>query len=197
MRFRRTRSHEKQRWYTEPRPFHRSGAEGLTACPEQRAGIAGRAQCLTMIVLSNVSKTYATGKQALLGVTLTVPRDDFIFLVGPNGAGKSTLLKLLIRAEVASSGAVIVAGHDLNLLPERRVAAFRQQIGIVFQDIRLFPEKTVFENVAFSLQVSDAPRRGKTSDLVMEALDLVGLAAHARRFPNQLSGGEQQRTAIA
>src|SRR5919109_167387 len=150
-----------------------------------------------MIVLSNVSKTYATGKQALLGVTLTVPRDDFIFLVGPNGAGKSTLLKLLIRAEVASSGAVIVAGHDLNLLPERRVAAFRQQIGIVFQDIRLFPEKTVFENVAFSLQVSDAPRRGKTSDLVMEALDLVGLAAHARRFPNQLSGGEQQRTAIA
>src|SRR5919198_3794136 len=99
-----------------------------------------------MIVLRNVSKTYATGKEALTGVTLTVPRNDFVFLVGANGAGKSSLLKLLIRAEVASSGVVLVAGYDLNRLSERRVAAFRQQIGIVFQDIRLFADKTVFEN---------------------------------------------------
>ena len=150
-----------------------------------------------MIVLRNVVKTYPPDRQALAGVTLTVPRNDFVFLVGPNGAGKSTLLKLLTRAEVAGSGVVIVAGHDLRLLPERRVPAFRQQLGIVFQDIRLFPDKTVFENVAFSLQVSSLPRRGKTKDLVMEALELVGLAQQVRRFPHQLSGGEQQRAAIA
>ena len=150
-----------------------------------------------MIVLRNVSKQYATGKEALTGLTLGIPRGDFVFLVGGNGAGKSTLLKLLIRAEPASGGVVIVAGHDLTLLPEKRVPAFRQQIGIVFQDIRLFPDKTIFENVALSLQVSGDPRRGKTRDLVQAALDQVKLAEHARRFPRQLSGGEQQRAAIA
>ncbi len=150
-----------------------------------------------MIVLRNVAKVYATGLEALTGVTLGVPRGDFVFLVGGNGAGKSTLLKLLIRAEKATSGVLIVAGHDLQLLPDARVSAFRQQIGIVFQDIRLFPEKTIFENVAFSLQVSDLPRKRKTGDLVMEALELVGLQGHARRFPHQISGGEQQRAAIA
>jgi len=150
-----------------------------------------------MIVLRNVTKVYGTGKEALGGVTLGVPRNDFVFFVGGNGAGKSTLLKLLIRAEAASSGVVIVAGHDLTQLPEKRVPAFRQQIGIVFQDIKLFPDKTIFENVAFSLQVSGAPRRASTKELVLEALDLVGLASHAKRFPRQLSGGEQQRAAIA
>ncbi|MGI8424532.1 MAG: cell division ATP-binding protein FtsE [Chloroflexota bacterium] len=150
-----------------------------------------------MIVLRNVTKHYSTGKVALSGVTLGVPRGDFVFLVGGNGAGKSTLLKLLIRAEPASGGVVIVAGHDLTLLPEQRVPAFRQQIGIVFQDIRLFPDKTIYENVALSLQVSGAPRRGKTPDLVVAALDQVSLLEHARRFPRQLSGGEQQRAAIA
>lgn len=150
-----------------------------------------------MIVLRDVHKSYATGTHALCGVTLAVPADDFVFIIGANGAGKSTLLKLLIRAEVASSGVVIVAGHDLRQMPENRVAAYRQQIGIVFQDIRLFAGKTVFENVALALQVSGQPRRGKTKDLVMEALDLVGLASDARRFPTQLSGGQQQRVAIA
>jgi cell division transport system ATP-binding protein len=150
-----------------------------------------------MIVLRNVRKVYATGKVALDGISLAVPRGDFVFLVGGNGAGKSTLLKLLVRAETATSGVVIVAGHDLTLLPEKRVPAFRQQIGIVFQDIRLFPQKTIFENVAFSLQVSGLPRSGKTRDLVMEALDLVGLSAHGQRFPSEVSGGEQQRAAIA
>ena len=150
-----------------------------------------------MIVLRNVSKQYATGKDALSGLTLGVPRGDFVFLVGGNGAGKSTLLKLLIRAEAASSGVVIVAGHDLTLLPEKRVPSFRQQIGIVFQDIRLFPDKTIYENVALSLQVSGDPRAGKTRDLVNAALERVKLTEHARRFPRQLSGGEQQRAAIA
>ena len=150
-----------------------------------------------MIVLRNVTKSYATGKEALAGITLGVPRGDFVFLVGGNGAGKSTLLKLLIRAEAASSGVVIVAGHDLTLLPEKRIPTFRQQIGIVFQDIRLFPDKTIYENVALSLQVASQQRAGKTRDLVHAALDQVRLTAHARRFPRQLSGGEQQRAAIA
>jgi cell division transport system ATP-binding protein len=150
-----------------------------------------------VIVLRNVSKSYATGKEALAGITLGIPRGDFVFLVGGNGAGKSTLLKLLIRAEAASSGVVIVAGHDLTMLPEKRIPAFRQQIGIVFQDIRLFPDKTIYENVALSLQVSGDPRGGKTRDLVNAALEQVKLTEHARRFPRQLSGGEQQRAAIA
>ena len=150
-----------------------------------------------MIVLRNVTKVYATGKVALDGVTLGVPRGDFVFLVGGNGAGKSTLLKLLLRAEPATSGVVMVAGHDLTQLAESRIPSFRQQIGIVFQDIRLFQDKTIFENVAFSLQVSGAQRRGRTADLVNEALGQVGLLSHARRFPSQLSGGEQQRAAIA
>jgi cell division transport system ATP-binding protein len=150
-----------------------------------------------MIVLRNVTKVYPTGKEALVDVTLGVPRNDFVFLVGGNGAGKSTLLKLLIRQEKATSGVVIVAGHDLQMLPDQKVSTFRQQIGIVFQDIRLFPEKTIFENVALSLQVSGAPRQRKTADLVMEALELVGLPHHAKRFPRHVSGGEQQRAAIA
>jgi cell division transport system ATP-binding protein len=150
-----------------------------------------------MIVLRNVSKQYASGKEALSALTLGIPRGDFVFLVGGNGAGKSTLLKLLIRAEPASSGVLIVAGHDLTLLPEKRIPSFRQQIGIVFQDIRLFPDKTIYENVAFSLQVSGDARPGKTRDLVHAALEQVKLTEHARRFPRQLSGGEQQRAAIA
>jgi cell division transport system ATP-binding protein len=151
-----------------------------------------------MIVLRNVFKSYGPyGKEALAGITLGIPRGDFVFLVGGNGAGKSTLLKLLIRAESASSGVVIVAGHDLTMLPEKRIPAFRQQIGIVFQDIRLFPDKTIFENVALSLQVSGDPRGGKTRDLVNAALEQVKLTDHARRFPRQLSGGGQERAAIA
>ena len=150
-----------------------------------------------MIVLRSVAKVYPTGKEALAGITLAVARGDFVFLVGGNGAGKSTLLKLLIRAEAASSGVVMVAGHDLRLLPEHKVSSFRQQIGIVFQDIRLFPKKTVYENVALALQVSGLPRRRKACDLVLEALELVGLAEHAHHFPPQISGGEQQRAAIA
>lgn len=150
-----------------------------------------------MIILRNVTKTYQTGRVALAGVTLTVPAQDLVFLVGGNGAGKSTLLKLLTRQEVATSGVVMVGGQDLRALPDRRVPAYRQQLGVVFQDIRLFPRQTVEENVAFSLRVAGMDRRVDGRDLVADALDLVGIAAHARRFPHQLSGGEQQRAAIA
>ena len=149
-----------------------------------------------MIVLRKVSKRYASGTPALSSVTLTVPRDDFLFLVGPNGAGKTTLLRLLTRAEKPTSGCILVNGQDLQLLGEEDMPRFRQHIGIVFQDTRLFPDKTVFENVAFSLQVA-RERRGKTDDLVWEALDVVGLADYADRMPAELSGGEAQRAAIA
>lgn len=149
-----------------------------------------------MIILRNVIKAYGSGKQALSGVTLTVPNEDFVFLVGGNGAGKSTLLKLLIRQEVATSGVIMVAGHDLKTLPDRRVPAFRQQLGVVFQDIRLFPQQTVEENVAFSLRVAGMDRRVGARDLVAEAMDLVGMSGYARRFPHQLSGGEQQRARL-
>jgi len=134
---------------------------------------------------------------ALRHVSFDVKPGQTVGVIGENGAGKSTLLKLLVRSERATAGVVIVAGHDLQALPEQRVSSFRQQIGIVFQDIRLFAEKTIFENVALSLQVSGQRRRRKTADLVEEALQLVGLEAHARRFPHQISGGEQQRAAIA
>ena len=99
-----------------------------------------------MIILRNVTKAYQTGRVALSGVTLTIPAEDFVFLVGGNGAGKSTLLKLLTRQEVATSGVVMVGGQDLRELPERRVPAYRQNLGVVFQDIRLFPRQTIEEN---------------------------------------------------
>lgn len=150
-----------------------------------------------MIILRNVTKAYQTGRVALSGVTLTIPAEDFVFLVGGNGAGKSTLLKLLTRQEVATSGVVMVGGQDLRELPERRVPAYRQNLGVVFQDIRLFPRQTIEENVSVSLRVAGMDRRTDGRDLVADALELVGIAAHAKRFPHQLSGGEQQRAAIA
>jgi cell division transport system ATP-binding protein len=150
-----------------------------------------------MIILRSVTKAYQTGRVALSGVTLTIPAEDFVFLVGGNGAGKSTLLKLLTRQEIATTGVVMVGGTDLRELPEHRVPAYRQNLGVVFQDIRLFPRHTIEENVAFSLRVAGMDRRTDGRDLVTDALELVGITAHAKRFPHQLSGGEQQRAAIA
>ncbi|MAG36572.1 MAG: cell division ATP-binding protein FtsE [Dehalococcoidia bacterium] len=149
-----------------------------------------------MIVLRNVSKRYDDGTVALRGVTLMVPRDDFVFLVGPNGAGKTTLLRLLNRAETPSDGCILVNGQDLQDLDEHEISRFRQHIGIVFQDTRLFPDRTVYENVEFSLQVSGEGGR-RANELVWQALDVVGLADHAERLPGALSGGEAQRAAIA
>ena len=143
-----------------------------------------------MIVLRNVWKWYGDDTVALRGVTLTVPHDDFVFLVGPNGAGKTTLLRLLHRAETPSDGCILVNGQDVQDLDEQEVSRFRQRIGVVFQDTRLFPDKTVYENVAVSLRVSGD---GRASELVWDALEVVQLADHAERFPGQLSGGEAQR----
>src|SRR5438034_3785063 len=149
-----------------------------------------------VVLLHDVTKAYPNGKVALREVDLIVPEGDFVFLVGPSGAGKSTLIKLLIRDELASRGEVVLDGEDLARLARRHVARVRRKIGIVFQDFKLLPTKTVWENVAFALEVTGTPRR-RIKPNVDRVLALVGLTAQARQTPAQLSGGEQQRTAIA
>jgi cell division transport system ATP-binding protein len=149
-----------------------------------------------VLVLRDVTKTYPNGKTALRDVDLVIPEGDFVFIVGPSGAGKSTLIKLLIRDEVASNGSVILDGQDLARLPRREVPKVRRKIGIVFQDFKLLPTKSVWENVAFALEVTGSPRRG-IRPAVDRVLALVGLTAQRSQVPSQLSGGEQQRTAIA
>ena len=146
--------------------------------------------------LTGVSKIYGTGKGALIDVDLVIPEGDFTFLVGPSGAGKSTLTKLLVRDEKATEGSVVVAGHDLGSMKKKEVPLLRRKIGIVFQDFRLLPRKTVWETVAFALDVTGTPKR-LMEPAVERALALVGLTEQARQRPHQLSGGEQQRTAIA
>jgi cell division transport system ATP-binding protein len=146
--------------------------------------------------LHDVTKRYPNGKIALRDVDLVIPEGDFVFLVGPSGAGKSTLIKLLIRDEVASRGEVVLDGQDLARLPRRQVPRMRRKIGIIFQDFKLLPTKTVWENVAFALEVTGYPRR-QIRPAVDQVLAIVGLSAQAKQTPNQLSGGEQQRTAIA
>jgi cell division transport system ATP-binding protein len=149
-----------------------------------------------VLVLHDVTKTYPNGKTALADVDLVIPEGDFVFLVGPSGAGKSTLIKLLIRDELATRGAVILDGQDLARLPRRHVSKVRRKIGIVFQDFKLLPTKSVWENVAFALEVTGTPRR-MIRPAVDRVLALVGLTAQRSQVPSQLSGGEQQRTAIA
>jgi cell division transport system ATP-binding protein len=161
----------------------------------QRVGERAAAE-RAVLVLHDVTKTYPNGKVALRDVDLVLPEGDFVFLVGPSGAGKSTLLKLLIRDELATRGAVVLDGDDLARLPRRQVARVRRKIGIVFQDFKLLPRKTVWENVAFALEVTGTPGR-RIRPAVDRVLALVGLTGQARQLPAQLSGGEQQRTAIA
>jgi cell division transport system ATP-binding protein len=149
-----------------------------------------------VVVLHDVTMRYPNGNVALREVDLVVPEGDFVFLVGPSGAGKSTLMKLLIRDELATRGDVLVDGHDLARIPRRMVPKVRRKIGTVFQDFKLLPRKTVWENVAFALEVTGSPRRS-VKPSVDRVLALVGLTAQADQIPTQLSGGEQQRTAIA
>jgi cell division transport system ATP-binding protein len=149
-----------------------------------------------VVVLHDVTKRYPNGKEALKDVDVIVPEGDFVFLVGPSGAGKSTLMKLLIRDELATEGVVVIDGFDLAHIKRRQVPKIRRKIGIVFQDFKLLPRKTVWENVAFALEVTGTPGR-QIRPAVDRVLALVGLTAQAQQMPTQLSGGEQQRTAIA
>ena len=149
-----------------------------------------------VILLDDVSKQYPNGTRALQDVSLRIPQGDFVFLVGASGAGKSTIIRLLIRDERATAGRIVVDGDDVGDLARSRVAYLRRKIGVVFQDFKLLPNKTVYENVAFALQVT-----GHADDEIRErteiALELVGLSDRRDHFPQQLSGGEQQRAAIA
>jgi cell division transport system ATP-binding protein len=149
-----------------------------------------------VLVMHDVTMEYPNGKLALRDVDLVIPEGDFVFLVGPSGAGKSTLMKLLIRDEVATRGEVVLDGQDLARLSRRNVPKVRRKIGTIFQDFKLLPRKNVWENVAFALEVTGTPGR-KVRPAVDRVLALVGLTAQARQVPSQLSGGEQQRTAIA
>jgi cell division transport system ATP-binding protein len=150
-----------------------------------------------MIRFENVTKRFrGTAKPALSDVDFEVLRGEFVFLVGPSGSGKSSCLRLILREETPSDGRVVVLGRDLRTLSNRKVPYFRRHIGAVFQDFRLLPSKTVFQNVAFTLQVIGSSR-GFIQQAVPEVLALVGLAGKEKRFPHELSGGEQQRVAIA
>ncbi len=149
-----------------------------------------------MIKLEEVTKVYKTGVCAVNNMSVDIGPGEFVYVIGPTGAGKSTFIKLLYREEKATSGKVIVAGKDVSKIKDRKVPYFRRNIGIVFQNFRLLPKKTVFENVAFTLEVTDTPR-SEIRRKVRKTLELVGLEDKANAFPHQLSGGQQQRVAIA
>jgi cell division transport system ATP-binding protein len=149
-----------------------------------------------LIQLQNVTKTYLNGAKALIDVTMRVNKGEFVFLVGPSGAGKSTLTKLLYREEVPSRGQIILNGKNVIRMRPREIPYLRRKIGMVFQDFRLLPKKTVTENVAFALEVTGASTR-EINRAVPAVLDMVGLIDKADAFPDHLSGGEQQRVCVA
>jgi cell division transport system ATP-binding protein len=150
-----------------------------------------------MISVQNVTKKYkGTPRPALDQVSLEIEKGDFVFLVGASGSGKSSLMRLMLREDIPNSGSVHVLGENLVGLPARRVPFFRRKLGVVFQDFRLLPNKTVAQNVAFSLEVI-GKSQGFIQEAVPDVLGLVGLAEKADRLPSELSGGEQQRVALA
>lgn len=149
-----------------------------------------------MIRLENVTKSYKDTVVALRDVSLDIRKGEFVFVVGPSGSGKTTLLRLLLKEEEPNRGRIWVAGRDIGELSSWKVPYLRRNIGCVFQDFRLLPNKTVFENVAFALEVIGRPKHVINTQ-VPQVLDLVGLGKKVRNLPNELSGGEQQRVAIA
>ena len=149
-----------------------------------------------MVELKNVSVTYSSGVDALNNVSLKINDGDFAFVVGSSGAGKSTMIKLLLKEIDATSGVVTVNGYNLNKLKKRNIPEFRRTLGFVFQDFRLIPSMTVYENIAFVLRVIDAPIK-YIRKRVPYVISLVGLHAKTNSYPDELSGGEKQRVAIA
>ena len=149
-----------------------------------------------MIQMNNVVKKYPNGVVAANGISVDIKKGEFVYVVGPSGAGKSTFIKLMYREEKPTSGDVVIAGMNLTTLKNRQVPQLRRQLGVVFQDFKLLPRLNVYENVAFALEVIEENPKD-IRKRVMEVLDLVGLKHKVRMFPNELSGGEQQRVAIA
>ena len=149
-----------------------------------------------MLEMIDVSKTYPGGNVALRNINVRIEQGEFVFIVGPSGAGKSTFIKMLFREVLPTSGNILLNDVDILKLTAKEVPYLRRQLGIIFQDYRLLPDRTVYDNVAFAMQVIEAPYR-KIKRRVMNVLDLVGLRRRAYSKPNELSGGEQQRVAIA
>ncbi|HXW33747.1 MAG TPA: cell division ATP-binding protein FtsE [Acidimicrobiales bacterium] len=150
----------------------------------------------SMITFENVTKTYKASTVALHEMSCEIDKGEFVFLVGPSGSGKTTFIRLLLRDEIPDSGRIWVAGRQIGHLSHWRIPYLRRNIGCVFQDFRLLPNKSVFENVAFALEVIGRPKH-VVANQVPQVLDLVGLAKKRDNLPHELSGGEQQRVAIA
>lgn len=149
-----------------------------------------------MIIMKDVYKTYSNGVTALNGININIEKGEFVYIVGPSGAGKSTFIRLIYREEVPTKGEMIIKEIRTNQMKNKEIPFLRREIGVVFQDFKLLPRLTVYENVAFALEViEESP--SLIRDRVMEVLDLVGLKNKARSFPDELSGGEQQRVSIA
>lgn len=149
-----------------------------------------------MIEFRNIHKTYDNGVEALEGINLKINKGEFLFLVGPSGAGKSTFIKLLLKEEEPTSGSIIVDNEDITKYSRRKTPYLRRKISVVFQDFRLLEEKTLYENVAFAMQVVGASPKEIRRQVPM-VLGMVGLSDRAKQYPHQLSGGEKQRVSIA
>jgi len=151
---------------------------------------------MDLIRIRNAKKTYKNGVTAIQDLDLTIKKGEFVFVIGSTGCGKSTLIKMLYREEKPTSGKIIVGGIDVGKLRNSKVYKIRRKIGVVFQDFKLLPKLTVYENVAFALEIFGLPKR-EIHEKVVKVLDLVGLKNKAKQYPTHLSGGEQQRVAIA
>ncbi len=151
---------------------------------------------MELIRVDNVQKTYKNGVVALYDFNLTIQKGEFVFVIGASGSGKSTLIKMLYREEKPDKGAIMIGGINVAKLKNRKVYVLRRKLGVVFQDFKLLPKLTVFENVAFAMEVFGYEKRA-IQKRVLEVLDLVGLKNKVRQYPDQLSGGEQQRVVIA
>ncbi|KEQ25303.1 cell division ATP-binding protein FtsE [Paenibacillus tyrfis] len=149
-----------------------------------------------MIEMQDVWKTYPDGSHALKGISVKVDQSDFLYVVGPSGAGKSTFMKMIYREERPTKGTIFVNGFNLEKLKQRKIPFVRRNIGVIFQDFRLLPKLTVYENVAFAMEVIEAPKK-LIKKRTLEVLELVRLKDKINSLPTQLSGGEQQRVAIA
>ena len=149
-----------------------------------------------MIEFRNVNKTYGTGTEAVHNANFKIDKGEFAFLVGASGSGKSTLIKLILKEEEPTSGNIIINGKDTTFLKQNKVPYLRRSMGIVFQDFRLLPDKTVYDNVAYAMYIVRATPRHIRRQVPM-ILSLVGLSGKAKMYPNELSGGEQQRVALA
>src|SRR5574344_110704 len=149
-----------------------------------------------MIEFRNVGKTYETGTEAVHNANFKIGKGEFAFLVGSSGSGKSTLIKMILKEEDPTSGNIIINGKDITFIKEKRIPYLRRSMGIVFQDFRLLPDKTVYENVAFAMHIVNATPRHISRQVPM-VLSLVGLSDKSKVYPNELSGGEQQRVALA